>query len=108
MGNIVFLMLEYVSGGLLFDMCQSLENMGEDAGRYFMTQMMATLRYMHGVGVVHRDIKLENILVDENLNFKLADFGFSTFKNITHLQDYFGTKTYMAPEIKENKVYDGR
>jgi len=37
MGNIVFLMLEYVSGGLLFDMCQSLEKMGEDAGRYFMT-----------------------------------------------------------------------
>lgn len=70
--------------------------------------MLDTLRYMHGVGVVHRDIKLENILVDEDLNFKLADFGFATFKNITKLNDYFGTKTYMAPEIKENKQYDGR
>jgi serine/threonine protein kinase len=101
-------MLEYIPGGLLFDMCQTLGVMGEDAGRFFMTQMLDVLKYMHQLGVVHRDIKLENILVDDQQNFKLADFGFATFKNVTKLNDYVGTKTYMAPEIKECKEYDGR
>lgn len=108
MSNIVFIMLEYIPGGLLFDMCQTLGVMGEDAGRFFMTQMLDVLKYMHQLGVVHRDIKLENILVDDQQNFKLADFGFATFKNVTKLNDYVGTKTYMAPEIKECKEYDGR
>jgi len=58
-------LLEYVSGGLLFDVCQTLGGMGEEGGRYFMTQMIDVLKYVHGKGVVHRDLKLENILVDD-------------------------------------------
>lgn len=82
--------------------------MGEDAGRYFLTQMIDVLSYMQGKGVVHRDLKLENILVDDELNLKVADFGFATYKKINKLQSYRGTMTYMAPEIKEGKVYDGK
>lgn len=63
---------------------------------------------MQGKGVVHRDLKLENILVDDNMNLKVADFGFATYKKITKLQSYRGTMTYMAPEIKEGKTYDGK
>jgi len=63
---------------------------------------------MHENGISHRDLKLDNILVDEELNLKIADFGFATYKNINALKSYKGTKTYMAPEIKESKVYDGR
>ena len=81
--------------------------MGEDGGRYFMTQMLNVLQYVHGKGVVHRDLKLENILVDDKLNLKVADYGFATFRKIHQLKSYKGTKTYMAPEIKEQKVYDG-
>ena len=57
---------------------------------------------------VHRDLKLENILVDNGLQLKIADFGFATYKKISKLTSYRGTKTYMAPEIKEGKTYDGR
>merc|ERR1711998_487425 len=85
----------------------TLGGMGENGGRYFMTQMVDVLQYVHGKGVVHRDLKLENILVDDRLNLKVADFGFATFRKIHTLKSYRGTKTYMAPEIKEGKVYDG-
>jgi serine/threonine protein kinase len=57
---------------------------------------------------VHRDLKLENILIDDNMNLKVADFGFATYKKINKLSSYRGTMTYMAPEIKEGKVYDGK
>merc|ERR1719329_2133577 len=48
------------------------------------------------------------LLVDDNLNLKVADFGFATYKKINKLNSYRGTMTYMAPEIKEGKTYDGR
>lgn len=106
--NLVYILLEYVPGGLLFDLCQTVGGMGEEGGRFFMNQMLDVLTYMQSKGVVHRDLKLENILVDDNLNLKVADFGFATYKKINKLKSYRGTMTYMAPEIKEGKVYDGK
>ena len=82
--------------------------MGEDDGRFFLSQMIEVLSFIQGKGVVHRDLKLENILVDESMNLKVADFGFATYKKINKLNSYRGTMTYMAPEIKEGKTYDGR
>lgn len=58
--------------------------------------------------VAHRDLKLENLLIDENLNLKVADFGFAKNNNVNKLKSYKGTHTYMAPEIRESKVYDGK
>lgn len=101
-------MLEYVPGGLFFDLCQTAGGMGEDGGRYFINQIVDVISYMQEKKVVHRDLKLDNILVDLDLNLKVADFGFATWKKINRLMSYRGTKTYMAPEIKEHKVYDGR
>lgn len=105
--NLVFIVMEYVQGGLLFDLCQTMGAMGEDAGRFFLGQMVDSLDYMHNLRCCHRDLKLENILVDSKLNLKIADFGFACYKGIENLKSYRGTMTYMAPEIKESKTYDG-
>ena len=83
--NLVYILLEYVAGGLLFDLCQTMGGMGEEYGRFFLGQMMEVVSYMQGKGVVHRDLKLENILVDDMMNLKVADFGFATYKKINKL-----------------------
>merc|ERR1711881_264411 len=88
------IVMEFVQGGLLFDLCQSMGAMGEDAGRFFLHQMLDSVEFMHSRQVVHRDLKL-------------ADFGFACYKNINALNSYRGTMTYMAPEIKEGKQYKG-
>lgn len=99
--------MEFVQGGLLFDLCQLMGAMGEDAGRFFAHQLLDSIEYMHSKNVVHRDLKLENILLDENLNLKIADFGFASWKSIDCLKSYRGTMTYMAPEIKRGETYSG-
>ena len=45
--NLVFILMEFVKGGLLFDLCQTMGAMGEDAGRFFFTQMVESIEYMH-------------------------------------------------------------
>ena len=67
--------------------------------------MMSALEYLHAQGFVHRDLKLENLLLDDKHNLKLVDFGFSTCifgkDGQGYLSTALGTPTYMAPEIHE-------
>lgn len=108
LNNLVYIILEYVSGGLLFDLCEKAEGLGEDGGRFFFKQMIDVVSYMHKNDVAHRDLKPENILLDGQLNLKVADFGFATCTDLDNLNSFKGTLSYMAPEIKLRKTYDGR
>lgn len=64
------------------------------------------MQYIHAKGFAHRDIKLENILLDEKFNLKVADFGFVADLQFL-LKTYAGTPRYMAPEILQGRPYDG-
>lgn len=62
--GLVYIVLEFVQGGLLFDICQLLGGLGEDGARFFYKQMLSAMEYMQTKDITHRDLKLENILID--------------------------------------------
>ena len=102
------MLLEYVPHNF-YDVCETSGAMGEDVARFLMRQIVDAVKYLHNEKkAVHRDLKLENILLDDELNVKIADFGLGEYRNICSLTEHHGTKTYMAPEIKLGKRYDGR
>jgi len=72
--------------------------------RYCILQIINGLKYLHGNNIMHRDIKLDNILLDSEMNLKIADFGFATTDLFSQKQ--LGTPNYIAPEIVKKQKYD--
>ena len=80
----------------------------ERESKRIFSQLVKGVCYCHTKNIVHRDIKLENILLDEKLNVKLIDFGFSIIKMPSKKLNIFcGTPSYMAPEIVSKSQYSG-
>ncbi|XP_076322319.1 uncharacterized protein LOC143231653 isoform X2 [Tachypleus tridentatus] len=82
--------------------------MSESMARTVFLQILSAVEYCHNLHVVHRDLKAENLLLDDNLNIKIADFGFSNFYSVSDkLTTWCGSPPYAAPEVFEGKKYVG-
>jgi 5'-AMP-activated protein kinase catalytic alpha subunit len=102
------LVLDYASGGDLCKYVRAKRRLEEDESRKLLAQIACGIHYCHANNVVHRDIKLENCLLDSQHNCKIVDFGFSTiFKQGQRLKTFCGSPSYAAPEIISRKPYNG-
>ncbi|KAI7800830.1 serine/threonine-protein kinase SIK3-like protein [Triplophysa rosa] len=106
--RMIYLVTEYASGGEIFDHLVAHGRMAEKDARRKFKQIVAAVYFCHCRNIVHRDLKAENLLLDHNLNIKIADFGFSNlFSRGQLLKTWCGSPPYAAPELFEGKEYDG-
>lgn len=103
-GPIINLVLEYASNGSLFEYLQKNRILSDKQIAFIFKEICLGIQYLHSFGIIHRDIKLENILFDEHYNLKLADFGFACYDDQKVVRKTMcGTKEYFAPEIFRGK-----
>uniref|UniRef100_A0A0K0CVJ6 MAP/microtubule affinity-regulating kinase 3 n=1 Tax=Angiostrongylus cantonensis TaxID=6313 RepID=A0A0K0CVJ6_ANGCA len=104
----LYLVLEYASGGEVFDYLVAHGRMKEKEARVKFRQIVSAVQYLHSKSIIHRDLKAENLLLDADMNIKIADFGFSNqFALGNKLDTFCGSPPYAAPELFQGKKYDG-
>ncbi|KAI8061310.1 kinase-like domain-containing protein [Thamnidium elegans] len=101
----IYLVLELCKNGTLSNMLRARKVLTEDEVRFYMGQILSALRYMSDNRILHRDLKLGNVLLDENMDCKLGDFGLAALllNKEDRRRTICGTPHYIAPEILFNK-----
>jgi len=106
--SMLYLVSEYAPQGEIFEYIARHGRMSEALARRKFWQMVLAVEYCHSRRVVHRDLKAENLLLDSNMNIKIADFGFSNFWSpSSNLNTWCGSPPYAAPEVFEGQQYKG-
>ncbi|KAL7175988.1 hypothetical protein ACSBR2_029543 [Camellia fascicularis] len=105
------IVMEYAAGGELFQRICNAGRFNEDEARFFFQQLISGVSYCHSMQICHRDLKLENTLLDGSAapRVKICDFGYSK-SSVFHSQpkSTVGTPAYIAPEVLSKKEYDGK
>ncbi|KAK8587627.1 hypothetical protein V6N13_086608 [Hibiscus sabdariffa] len=105
------IVMEYAAGGELFERICNAGRFSEDEARFFFQQLISGVSYCHAMQICHRDLKLENTLLDGSTapRLKICDFGYSK-SSVLHSQpkSTVGTPAYIAPEVLSRKEYDGK
>ncbi|TIB99286.1 Pkinase-domain-containing protein [Wallemia mellicola] len=107
----IHLVTELCDGGELFDYLVDKGRLSDTETRRVFGQLMLALHYLHSNGVVHRDLKLENILLDKDGNVKLGDFGFAREFDDgpgNLMSTWCGTTAYASPEMLRGEKYSGK
>ncbi|KAK7821495.1 cbl-interacting serine/threonine-protein kinase 24, partial [Quercus suber] len=105
----IYIVLEFVTGGELFDKIVHQPKLPENECRRYFQQLIDAVAHCHSKGVYHRDLKPENLLLDASCNLKVSDFGLSALpqQGVGLLYTTCGTPNYVAPEVLSNQGYDG-
>lgn len=104
----VYMVLELLTGGELFDRIVSKGNYSEQQAAEVMRDLCKALKYLHGKNIVHRDLKPENILYSsprDDATIKITDFGLAKASNVNNMSTACGTPGYVAPEVLKSKEY---
>ena len=103
--------MEYVNGVTLFDFFIKMNSQDDQYLRYIFRKVAFCLHKLHQQRIAHRDIKPENVMLTEDFEVKIIDLGYWIFLAGNHGNGFtstqLGTNMYMAPEIVENKPYQG-
>lgn len=102
-----YLVMEFVSGGDLMDFVAAHGSVGEEAGSEITRQILEAVKYIHSMGISHRDLKPDNILIeqDDPVLVKITDFGLAKIQgNGTFMKTFCGTLAYVAPEVIGGKA----
>ncbi|KAK5164841.1 Serine/threonine-protein kinase [Saxophila tyrrhenica] len=103
-----YMLFEYVNGGQMLDYIISHGRLKEKQARKFGRQIASSLDYCHRNSIVHRDLKIENILISKNGDIKIIDFGLSNlFSPRNYLKTFCGSLYFAAPELLQAKQYTG-
>ncbi|PQE12628.1 Serine threonine kinase Kin1 protein [Rutstroemia sp. NJR-2017a BBW] len=103
-----YMLFEYVNGGQMLDYIISHGRLKEKQARKFSRQIASALDYCHRNSIVHRDLKIENILISKTGDIKIIDFGLSNlFAPRNHLKTFCGSLYFAAPELLQAKAYTG-
>ncbi|CAM9389451.1 unnamed protein product, partial [Ectocarpus fasciculatus] len=103
------LIMECLEGGNLCSYVKSKKRLSEEESKRIFFQLLQSIEYLHSYSVIHRDVKLENVLFNDDKDVKLIDFGFSTVcQKGKRLRVFCGTPSYMAPEIVRRSEYEGK
>ncbi|KAM6224668.1 serine/threonine-protein kinase SIK1 [Rhynchocyon petersi] len=106
--DMLYIVTEFAKNGEMFDYLTSNGHLSEEEARKKFWQILSAVEYCHNHHIVHRDLKTENLLLDSNMDIKLADFGFGNFyKPGEALSTWCGSPPYAAPEVFEGKEYEG-
>ncbi|KAH8550159.1 kinase-like domain-containing protein [Umbelopsis sp. PMI_123] len=104
----LYLILEYMEGGELFEYLVSEGRLPESKARSYFQQIIFGVDYCHRHLICHRDLKPENLLLDRNLDIKIADFGMASLQPVgSLLETSCGSPHYASPEIVTGRPYDG-
>ena len=104
----LYLVLEYAKNGELFDYISQCGSVSAQLALKFFRQIIYGLDFLHTHALCHRDMKPENILLDEFDNIKIGDFGFARWMKTGVAETQCGSPHYAAPEVIKGDAYDGR
>lgn len=96
----LYFVMPFIRGGELYKIYQAQKRFEEPQVKFYTAQMVMAIGYLHSKGIVHRDLKLENILVDQKGYIKIIDYGLAKMlKDTEEATSFCGTPEYLAPEM---------